>query len=83
VAIKIEWSEEARADVRGLDRSAAMFVFDGLLRYAETGHGDVKTLQGEFAGRLRLRVGDYRVVFSCVAEGIQVHGVKNRKEAYR
>ena len=83
MAIRIEWSEDARLDIRALERSTAMFIFDGLLRYAQTGHGDVKALQGKFEGRLRLRIGDYRVLFSPVPGGLHVHAVRNRKDAYR
>ncbi len=40
-----------------------MRIFTALHRFAETGEGDVKKLQGE-SGELRLRVGDYRVRFT-------------------
>lgn len=83
MAIRIEWSDEARADIRTLDRATAMLIFDGLLRFARTGHGDVKSLQGDFTGRLRLRVGDYRVLFSWIADGLHIYRGKNRKDAYR
>ena len=83
MAIKIDWSEDARADIRALDRTTATFIFDGLLRYVQTGNGDVKALQGEFEGRLRLRIGDYRVMFSLIENGFHIHAVKNRKDAYR
>jgi hypothetical protein len=33
----IEWLDEARADVRRVDRPAAMRIFDGILHYARTG----------------------------------------------
>jgi mRNA interferase RelE/StbE len=83
MALKIDWSDEARDDIRALDRPAAMFVFEGILRYAQTGHGDIKALQGEFQGRLRLRVGDYRIFFSAVSDTLLIHAVKDRKDAYR
>ncbi len=83
MALKIDWSEDARGDIRALDRTTAMFIFDGLLRYVQTGRGDVKALQGEFEGRLRLRIGDYRVMFSPTQDGLHIHTVKNRKDAYR
>ena len=54
MALKIEWSPEAKAVVRALDKTTAMFVFDGLLRYERTGNGDVKSLHGLMQGRLRL-----------------------------
>lgn len=80
MAIKIDWSDEARDDIRAVDRPTAMFVFDGILRYAQTGQGDIKALQGEFQGRFR--VGDYRI-FSKIADTLRIHAVKNRKDAYR
>ena len=42
MAFRIDWSDEARADVRLLDKPTAMRVFEGLLRFARTGEGDVK-----------------------------------------
>jgi mRNA-degrading endonuclease RelE of RelBE toxin-antitoxin system len=83
MALRIDWSEEARADIRGLDRPTAMRIFAGLLRFARTGRGNVKELQGDLAGRFRLRVGDYRVFLSLAGETLRIHGVKHRSEAYR
>jgi len=33
---RIEWLDEARADVRALDQSRAMRIFDGVLHFAQT-----------------------------------------------
>jgi mRNA interferase RelE/StbE len=80
---KIDWSEDARADVRRIDRKMAMRIFTTILRFAETGEGDVKELKGQ-SGELRLRVGDYRVRFTHEADGtIRIHSVRHRREAYR
>ncbi|MGA2073129.1 MAG: type II toxin-antitoxin system RelE/ParE family toxin [Terriglobia bacterium] len=79
----IEWSEAARADVRRLDKPNAQKLFDTLLRFARTGQGDVKQLKGELTGKLRLRSGDYRLVFSQSGDTLRVHSVRHRKEAYR
>jgi len=80
---RIEWLDEARADVRRLDRPTAMRVFDGILHYARTGGGNVEPLHGELAGGFRLRVGDYRVLFHLEDNTMRVLGVRNRREAYR
>jgi len=59
-----------------------MQVFSSLLRFAKSGIGDVKTLQGE--EELRLRIGDYRLFFVCPdADTIEVRRVRHRSEAYR
>ena len=79
---KIAWSERARADIRRLDRNAAMRIFEALHRFAETDEGDIKKLQGE-SGELRLRVGDYRVRFRDFNDSIEILSVKHRREAYR
>ncbi len=77
------WSERARADIRRLGRDTAMRIFAALHRFAETGEGDIKKLQGE-SGELRLRVGDYRVRFTEGPDDtLRIHSVRHRREAYR
>jgi mRNA interferase RelE/StbE len=51
----------AAKDLDALPREVRAQVEAGLHRYAMTGHGDVKSLQGR-AG-YRLRIGSYRVIF--------------------
>ncbi len=80
---RIEWLDEARADVRALDQPTAMRLFDGILRFARTGAGDVKTLHGELSGAFRLRLGDYRVLFTLAEDGMRIFGVRHRSKAYR
>lgn len=59
---EIVWSRPALADVRRLDRQVAVRVTAALERYAATDQGDVRRLEGDL--RWRLRVGDWRVIFS-------------------
>lgn len=80
---RIEWLDEARADVRALDRPTAMRIFEGALHFARTGSGDVNTLHGDMAGAFRLRLGDYRVLFTLEDGAIRIFGVRHRSEAYR
>ena len=80
---KIIITPQARADVRRIDRETAMRILAALDRFARTGEGDIKKLQGD-SGELRLRVGDYRVRFNEEPPGtILVHSVLHRSEAYR
>ena len=79
---KIAFTDQARTDVRRLDIPTAMRIFAGLHRFAETGVGDVKKLEGE-PDELRLRIGDYRVRFVEEADAIHVKRVLHRSEAYR
>ena len=80
---RIEWLDEAKADIRRLDRETAMRIFAGVLHYVRTGGGDVAALHGEFAGRLRLRIGDYRVLFTSTESSMLIAAVRHRRQAYR
>ena len=42
--IRIDWLEDAKVDIRGLDQATAMRIFDGILRFARSGAGDVVAL---------------------------------------
>jgi mRNA-degrading endonuclease RelE of RelBE toxin-antitoxin system len=59
-----------------------MQVFSALLRFAQSGVGNVKAIQG--GDELRLRIGDYRLFFVCPdADTIEIRRVRHRGEAYR
>jgi mRNA-degrading endonuclease RelE of RelBE toxin-antitoxin system len=91
---RIVFSEQAKADIRAVPRTIAMNILTAIHRFAETGAGRVKTLQGE-DGEKRPRVGDYRVRFTEAStekeneekkddEGtLWIHTVRHRREAYR
>jgi mRNA-degrading endonuclease RelE of RelBE toxin-antitoxin system len=80
---QIAWTEQARADIRGLDKVTAMRILSALHRFAESGTGDVKALQAD-AEELRLRVGDYRLFFVSTGDDvIEIRRVRHRREAYR
>jgi mRNA interferase RelE/StbE len=69
-------------DFDGLDRITQRRVTAALERFAATGHGDVKRLQGR-PGEFRLRVGKWRVFFDLDTPGILlVNGIDNRGRAY-
>lgn len=79
---RIVWTEAAKVDVRSLSKPIAMQILSALHRFAESGAGDVKALQGR--EELRLRIGDYRLFFVCPdPDTIEVRRVHHRSEAYR
>ncbi len=80
---RIEWLDEAKADVRAVDQATAMRLFEGILRFARIGAGDVNALHGDLAGAFRLRLGDYRVLFTLEDDAMRIFGVRHRSQAYR
>jgi mRNA-degrading endonuclease RelE of RelBE toxin-antitoxin system len=83
VAKKIGWTDQARADLRAIDREIAMRILHAIARFIATEEGDVRRLQDIDPPELRLRIGDYRVRFRDFGDAIEVLAVKHRREAYR
>ena len=80
---RIRFEPKVPAEVRSVDQQSALQILTALHRYADTGLGNVKALSGEFDGLLRLRVGNYRVLFDETDDTITIHRVLNRKDSYR
>jgi mRNA-degrading endonuclease RelE of RelBE toxin-antitoxin system len=78
----VQWSPEARIDLRAIDRLVAMQILDCVDRYLANRIGGVKKLKRPFTG-LRLRCGDYRVFFDDKDSWIKITSVRHRKDAYR
>ena len=80
---RIVWTEQARADVRGIEQSIALQILKTLARYARTGEGNTRQLQGIEPPLLRLRAQDHRIFFRDKGEYLEISRVLDRKEAYR
>ena len=81
--LTINWSLDARANLRAIDRETALDILHCVDRYIATRNGDVKKLKPPMTG-FRLRCGDYRIFFRQMGEnGISVTGVLHRSQAYR
>jgi hypothetical protein len=52
---KIAWTDQAKADLRAIDRAAALRILHIVARYLATGEGDVKHLQDVDGDSCRLR----------------------------
>ena len=66
-----------------LEKRNARQVKNAVERFAETGTGKVKKLQGIEPPEFRLRVGDFRVRFQVDGDTLRILRVLNRKDAYR
>jgi mRNA interferase RelE/StbE len=82
VTRRVVFRPAAVRDLARLDRAIQARINAALIRYAATGHGDVKALKDR-PGELRLRVGKWRVFLRFEpSDLIRVVGIDNRGEAY-
>jgi mRNA-degrading endonuclease RelE of RelBE toxin-antitoxin system len=79
---RLEISDEALEALRALPRELRRRIGQKIDAMQTDLQGDVKKLGGQ-EGCYRLRVGSNRVLFSLEKDTIIVHGVKDRKDAYR
>jgi mRNA-degrading endonuclease RelE of RelBE toxin-antitoxin system len=81
--MKFIWPDSARAELRAIDRDSAMRILRALTLYARTGEGDLKALSGPWEGCFRLRVGEYRIIFSVLPDQIAIRRTRHRSDVYR
>lgn len=81
--LKVIWAPEAKAELRAIDRTAAIEILHCLDRYLASHQGDTKKLKLPLTG-FRLRCADYRLFFKFENEQIiEITSVRHRREAYR
>ena len=77
---EIEFTSAAVRQWRKLTATTRAQIDLKLKAFAETGTGDVKALKG--APGMRLRSGDWRVLFTIKGNTITVHAVGHRRDIY-
>jgi plasmid stabilization system protein ParE len=83
MAKRIVWTDQAKADVRGIEQIIALQILKTLGRYVLTGEGATKQLKGVTPPLIRLRAQDHRVFFREYPDYVKIERVLDRKEAYR
>jgi len=61
MALSVDWTRQARSDLRKLSRRDSDRVERAVERLAVSGQGDVERLRSCATPQYRLRVGDWRV----------------------
>jgi mRNA interferase RelE/StbE len=82
--MRVQYTSDALRDLRSIGHVASGRVTEKISAYAESPLSfvnQVKKLQGENA--LRLRVGDYRVLFTEDGVILRVLRIGHRREIYR
>jgi mRNA-degrading endonuclease RelE of RelBE toxin-antitoxin system len=78
------WEPSARADLRRIELPQALLILHALTRFVRGQGGEVKKLTDDAQNRYRLRVGDFRVLFTFEEpDTLHIFSVENRKDAYR
>jgi mRNA-degrading endonuclease RelE of RelBE toxin-antitoxin system len=87
LAFNIKYSEKATKQfgaVAKANKKDALRILDKIESYAENPDGrfDIKKLKGKHGTLLRLRIGDYRIIFETIKDTIFVYEIFQRQEGY-
>lgn len=81
---KVEWPKEAVEDLQKLDKSIAKRILNKISWFSQ--HFDNITpepLSGELVGTFKLRIGDWRVIYTIEIDVIVIQAIGHRKEVYK
>lgn len=82
MASDVSYKRSVIRDLKNLDMQEAGRVVARLERELGKDPDSGERLKGRFSGLRRLRVGDYRVIYTRTVNGVLVLLVSHRKDAY-
>ena len=83
MAYSVQYKKSVGKDLRNLDKAEVKRIIDRLEKELKKDPDAGEQLKGKFAGLSRLRVGDYRVVYTRTKGGVLVLIIAHRKDAYK
>lgn len=83
MAYKIEFKKSVGRDLRRISKAQVRTILAKIESELGNTPENHPALTGKFAGLRKLRVGDYRVIFSIFGDTVLILRVSHRKEAYR
>jgi len=83
LACLIEYKSSVAHDLKNLDKAVARRIINELEEALSSDPDCGEALTGQFKGLFKLRIGEYRVVYSKKLGGVLVLRIRNRNKAYR
>ena len=83
MAFNITYKKSVARDISHLDKKEARRIIDKIENNLTKNAESYPVLKGEFAGLRKMRVGDYRVVFTIMDKNILFLRIGHRREIYK
>ena len=82
--VNIDWTEEAVKDLERLDKPIAQRVLRRLTWFAKNFQRIIpEPLAGEFKGTFKLRIGDWRAVYTVEGKTMVIQFIGHRRKIYK
>ena len=83
MGFNINYKKSVTRDLSHLDKKEARRIIEKLEKELSARAESYPVLKGEFSGLRKMRVGDYRIVFTVDDENVFVLRIGHRKEVYK
>ena len=83
MAFNIKYKKSIERDLSRLDKKETRRILDKIEKDLSGRAEFYPVLKGEFAGLRKMRVGDYRVVFTIIENDILILRIGHRREIYK
>lgn len=81
---EIEWTKDAVADLQKIDKAIVKRILNKMLWFSHHFHNITpEPLLGDLSGTFKLRIGDWRVIYTIETDVIVVQAIGHRREIYR
>ena len=79
----VTFKKSVQKDLSKVPKAIAEHILDKIDEALPDGAESFPILKGEFAGLRKLRVGDYRVIYTILGNDVLILHIAHRKEVYR
>jgi mRNA interferase RelE/StbE len=83
LVFNIKYKKSIERDLSRLDKKEARRILDKIEKDLSGRAESYPVLKGEFAGLRKMRVGDYRVIFTIIDNDILILRIGHRREIYK
>ena len=81
--LKVNWTDDALEDLQKLDKPIAKRILTKISWFSQHFNNITpEPLSGEMAGTFKVRVGDWRIVYTIEKDVIVIQAVGHRREIY-
>lgn len=83
MAFNITYKKSVIRDISRLDKKEARRIINKIEKDLSERAESYPVLKGEFAGLRKMRIGDYRVIFTIMDANVIILRIGHRKEIYK
>ena len=79
---KVEYKASVARDLRRIDKKDVDRILNKIEKVLSENPNKGEPLKGEYKGLYKLRVGNYRAIYSKMKEGVLILRIRHRGKAY-